>query len=49
MLHEIDQRHGELPAGGDYLVRITAPIDHWSHAELLDTMTELLAAIGRPS
>jgi hypothetical protein len=48
VLVEIDRAHDDLPPGGDYLVRVTAPIDHWSHAELHRTMTELLAA-GRPS
>jgi len=28
--------------GGDYLVRVTNPIDSWSHATLRTTMTELL-------
>jgi len=48
VLVEIDRAHDDLPPGGDYLVRVTASIDHWSHAELRRTMTELLAA-GRPS
>ena len=48
VLTEIDRSHDDLLPGGDYLVRVTAPIDHWSHAELHRTMTELLAA-GRPS
>ena len=43
VLGEIDRAHDDLPAGGDYLVRVTAPIDHWSHARLLSTMTDLLA------
>jgi hypothetical protein len=48
VLAEIDRAHDDLPPDGDYLVRVTAPIDHWSHAELHRIMTELLAA-GRPS
>ena len=30
--------------GGDHLIRVTAPIDHWSHATLRTTMAELLNA-----
>ena len=29
--------------GGDHLIRVTAPIDHWSHDRLRTIMTELLA------
>ena len=31
-----------LLAPGDHLIRITAPLAHWSHATLRHTMTELL-------
>lgn len=48
MLTEVDRHHDDLPPGGDYLVRVTASIDHWSHAELLRIMTNLLTA-ARPT
>ncbi len=35
---------GRPALGGDHLIRVHAPIEHWSHRRLVDAMTELLAA-----
>jgi|DEB0MinimDraft_10_1074344.scaffolds.fasta_scaffold00090_4 ribonuclease P protein component len=40
VIHELDTRSG-VP-GGDYLVRVTGPIEHWSHHQLQSTMAHLL-------
>ena len=37
----MDHADAGLP-GGDYLIRVTAPIEHWSHTRLHHTMAELL-------
>ncbi len=44
VLEEIAKDRPEFPAPGDHLIRVTAPLDHWSHAMLRRTMTELLEA-----
>ncbi len=49
ILHEIDQSGSSRIPSGEYLVRITAPIDHWSHDRLRATMTELLLAPTLPT
>lgn len=41
ILVDLDRHSPGLP-GGDHLVRITAPIDDWSHATLRTTMATLL-------
>ena len=41
VLHELDQVETGIP-GGDHLIRVSAPIDHWSHTTLRTTMAELL-------
>ncbi|RZV40788.1 MAG: hypothetical protein EX269_17195 [Acidimicrobiales bacterium] len=38
-LHRVDPT---FPAPGDHLIRVTAPIDDWSHATLRHTMNALL-------
>lgn len=38
-LHRVDST---FPARGDHLIRVTAPIDDWSHATLRHTMASLL-------
>ena len=42
ILHELDGTGAGL-AGGDHLIRVTAPIDHWSHVTLRTTMADLLS------
>lgn len=42
VLTEIDREDTPLPRGGDYLVRVTAPIDEWSHQRLHTAMYEIL-------
>ena len=42
VLHELDGTGAGI-AGGDHLIRVTAPIEHWSHDTLRSTMAELLA------
>ena len=44
VLGEINKDHPDLPPPGDHLIRVTASLDHWSHAKLLSTMTELFTA-----
>ena len=41
VLADLDQTPPGLP-GGDHLIRVTAPIDDWSHATLHTTMAMLL-------
>ena len=41
ILQDMDHADAGLP-GGDYLIRVTAPIEHWSHTRLYHTMAELL-------
>ena len=41
ILQVMDHADAGLP-GGDYLIRVTAPIEHWSHTRLYHTMAELL-------
>jgi ribonuclease P protein component len=42
ILRELDLATGNLPPPGDLLIRVTAPLDGWSHAELRTTMIDLL-------
>lgn len=41
-------RHARGIPGGDHLIRVTGPIDHWSHAKLRTTMAELLTIDPEP-
>ena len=41
ILVDLDQKPPGLP-GGDHLIRVTAPIDNWSHATLNTVMATLL-------
>lgn len=41
VLHELDS-HSPGLSGGDHLIRVTGPIEHWSHATLRTTMAALL-------
>ena len=41
VLAELDHEFG-LP-GGDHLIRVTGPIDGWSHAKLRTTMADLMS------
>lgn len=34
----------QMCVGGDHLIRVQAPIDHWSHDKLSATMTDLLSS-----
>lgn len=47
VLRDLDQTHPGVP-GGDHLIRVTGPIDHWSHATLHSTMAELLTTETEP-
>ena len=50
VLHELHREDPAVPARGDHLIRVTAPIDDWSHTTLRHTMTRLLApALSAPS
>ena len=42
-LHELGNENPRFPAPGDHLIRVTAPIDQWSHADLRHTMSTLLS------
>ena len=42
VLNELDHAPGGVP-GGDYLIRVVGPIEHWSHATLRTTMAEILS------
>jgi ribonuclease P protein component len=42
ILRELDLATENLPPPGDLLIRVTAPLDGWSHAELRTTMIDLL-------
>ena len=42
VLHDLHREDPAFPARGDHLIRVTAPIDDWSHATLRHTMTALL-------
>ncbi len=42
VIGELVDENPTLLAPGDHLIRITAPLAHWSHATLRHTMTELL-------
>ncbi|MEM9201570.1 MAG: ribonuclease P protein component [Actinomycetota bacterium] len=44
VLHDLDHTTGGL-SGGDYLVRITGSIDHWSYDTLHTTMAALVNPI----
>jgi ribonuclease P protein component len=48
VLSELDASAPGL-AGGDHLLRVTAPIEHWSHATLRSTMAELLSTHAEPA
>ena len=41
VVSQLDQRG--LMLTGDYLFRVTAPIEHWTHQQLVSTVTELVA------
>ena len=43
VLHELCRESPEFPARGDHLIRVTAPIDDWSHATLRRTLQQLLS------
>ncbi len=47
VLHDIECSSPREIPGGDHLVRVTAPLDHWSYDKLRTTMTELLV-VGSP-
>ena len=47
VLHELDTSSPGV-AGGDHLIRVTSPIDHWPHATLRTTMAELLTPENHP-
>ena len=47
VLHELDSPSPGL-GGGDHLIRVTGPIEHWSHATLRTTMAELLSVTMLP-
>jgi len=42
ILRDLDRETEDLPPPGDLLVRVTAPLDDWSHAHLRTTMIDLL-------
>jgi ribonuclease P protein component len=41
VLHELERDNPESMPSGDHLIRVTAPIDDWSHAKLRHTMSVL--------
>lgn len=43
VLQDLHREDPRFPARGDHLIRVTAPIDDWSHATLRHAMTDLLA------
>lgn len=49
VLQELHQEDPSFPARGDHLIRVTAPIDDWSHATLRLTMSELLRPAPAPN
>jgi hypothetical protein len=42
VLQDLHREDATFPARGDHLIRVTAPIDDWSHATLRHTMITLL-------
>ena len=42
VLRDLDRETEDLPPPGDLLIRVTAPLDGWSHAQLRSTMIDLL-------
>jgi ribonuclease P protein component len=42
VLHDLHHEDDVFPARGDHLIRVTVPIDDWSHTRLCNTMTTLL-------
>ena len=42
ILRDLDREAEGLPSPGDYLIRVSGPLDHLSYSELRTTMTELL-------
>ncbi len=43
VLSELEREDPGFPKPGDHLIRVTAPIDNWSHATLRTTMHSLLS------
>ena len=41
-LHDLAREHPGFPAGGDHLIRVTAPIDDWAPTKLRSVMFDLL-------
>lgn len=46
VLRELDREIENLPPPGDLLIRVTAPLDSWSHAQLRNTMIDLLTSLA---
>ena len=49
VLRELAREDPGFPTRGDHLIRVTAPIDEWSHTMLRNTMRELLILTKRTS
>lgn len=46
VLRDLDRETEDLPPRGDLLIRVTAPLDSWSHAQLRKTMIDLLLPLA---
>lgn len=42
VLRDLDRETEDLPPSGDYLIRVTGPLDGWTHERLRTTMIDLL-------
>jgi len=47
ILQELDRESETLPPPGDLLVRVTGPLEGWSHVELRTTMIDLLLLVSK--
>jgi ribonuclease P protein component len=47
VLQDLHREDPAFPARGDHLIRVTAPIDDWSHATLRHTMSTLLTPVSQ--
>ncbi|MEQ8841550.1 MAG: ribonuclease P protein component [Acidimicrobiales bacterium] len=47
VLQELHRENPAVPARGEHLIRVSAPIDDWSHTTLRHTMSRLLDLTGR--
>ncbi len=45
ILRDLDRETENLPPPGDLLIRVTAPLDGWSHTRLRTTMIDLLLSL----